>query len=144
MVREDGEAQLLPLVDSTRPHPERCRGPRTPGALSEERRDAVLFLVFAALPSARGRRCSGLDQFFSNSFRKRKRPAEKSAALFNFHSRFQPDLSVSAAAEPAAVESTRAAAETAANRRAANVSTTPSKSRSSVVAASIQAPRIIH
>jgi len=53
VVRKDGQAQLLPLVDPSRPYPHRRRGPRAAGALPEAWRNPVLFLVFAALPPAR-------------------------------------------------------------------------------------------
>src|SRR6266702_3671935 len=62
MVRENGQAQLLPLVDSGGPHSHGGRGPRTARTLPAIRRHAVLLLVFAALPAARGRRRLRLAQ----------------------------------------------------------------------------------
>src|SRR6266576_2124577 len=56
MVRENGPAQLLPLVDPGGPHSHGRRGPRAARSLPATWRYAICLLVFAALPAACGRR----------------------------------------------------------------------------------------
>ena len=54
VVRKDGQAQLLSLVDPSRSPPHGRRGPRAAGTLPGTWRNPALFLVFPALPPARG------------------------------------------------------------------------------------------
>src|SRR5207302_8883427 len=60
MVRENGKAALLSLVDSRRPRSDRSRRPRTPRALPIARPHVAFLLVFQVFPATRRRRHRGL------------------------------------------------------------------------------------